>query len=140
MVRTTEAVDISNAERAAIANQNKADLFIRLHCDGSTDSAQQGLTTLIPGTNQWTGPIVASSGQAGGLVHAAVIRATGARDRGLSKRSDLSGFNWSKVPTVLVEMGFLTSPAEDRSLASASYQGKLAAGMADGIEDYLRAR
>ena len=44
------------------------------------------------------------------------MRATGARDLGLQRRSDLTGFNWADVPVVLVETGFLSNPAESRLL------------------------
>ncbi len=138
MVRTEQDVNISNSERAAVANNAKADLFVRLHCDGNGSSSLAGLSTLVPGTNQWTAPIIAASAQAGQLVHKAVIRSTGASDRGVVPRSDLAGFNWSKVPTVLVEMGFMSNAAEDKKLGTAEYQQKLAMGMADGIVEYLK--
>lgn len=140
MVRTTQDVNISNSERAQVANEAGADLVIRLHCDGSEDRARTGLSTLVPGRNQWTGPIVAESAVAGRSVHAAVIDATGAVDRGVVQRTDLSGFNWSKVPSVLVEMGFMSNAAEDRRLSTAAYQESLARGMADGAVSYLRGR
>jgi N-acetylmuramoyl-L-alanine amidase len=140
MVRTKQDVNIANSKRAKIANDARADLFIRLHGDGASSSSARGLSTLIPGKNEWTGPILAESKKAGAFVHEAVIASTGANDRGLKKRSDLSGFNWSKVPTVLVEMGFMSNPAEDRKLASSEYQTKLAKGMAAGIMKYLESK
>ncbi len=140
MVRTKQDVNIANSKRAKIANDADADLFIRLHCDGAGSSSARGLSTLIPGKNQWTGPILTQSAKAGGYVHDAVIASTGATDRGLKKRSDLSGFNWSEVPTVLVEMGFMSNAAEDRKLASSEYQTKLAKGMASGIMKYLESK
>lgn len=140
MVRTKQDVNIANSKRAKIANEANADVFIRLHCDGSGSSSTYGLSTLIPGKNQWTGPIVTESKKAGRLVHDAVIASTGANDRGLKSRTDLSGFNWSKVPTVLVEMGFMSNPAEDRKLATEAYQKKLAAGMASGVVKYLESK
>jgi N-acetylmuramoyl-L-alanine amidase len=140
MVRTKQDVNIANSKRAKIANDARADLFIRLHGDGASSSSARGLSTLIPGKNEWTGPILSESKKAGTLIHEAVIASTGASDRGLKKRSDLSGFNWSKVPTVLVEMGFMSNPAEDRKLASSEYQTKLAKGMAAGIMKYLESK
>jgi N-acetylmuramoyl-L-alanine amidase len=74
------------------------------------------------------------------MIHAAVIAASGAVDRGVVTRSDLSGFNWSAVPTVLVEMGFMSNASEDRALNTDAYQDKLARGLADGIVEYLRSR
>ena len=140
MVRTSQNVNISNSARAKIANDAHADLFIRLHCDGIGSSSTHGLSTLVPAKNRWTGPIVTESAVAGKLVHRAVIASTGAADRGVVGRSDLAGFNWSTVPTVLVEMGFLSNPSEDRALGSAGYQQKLADGMANGVVQYLKSR
>lgn len=140
MVRTSQNVNISNAERAKIGNDAKADLVIRIHADGSEDRARTGLSTLVPGKNQWTGPIVAESGNAGRLVHRAVIAATGAVDRGVIPRTDLSGFNWSTRPSVLVEMGFMSNAEEDRRMSTPEYQSKLVKGMADGAVAYLSSR
>ena len=140
MVRTKQNVNISNSKRAKMANAAHALLFIRLHCDGSTDHSQHGLSTLVPGSNKWTKSIVSESGLAGSHINNAVIAATGAKNRGVVKRSDLSGFNWSTVPTVLVEMGFLSNVAEDKLLATSAYQTKLATGLAAGITAYLQSR
>lgn len=138
MVRTSQDVNISNSERAKIGNEANADLVVRLHCDGAEDRSRTGLSTLVPGRNQWTGPIVSESARAGQLVHRAVIASSGAIDRGVVERTDLSGFNWSTRPSVLVEMGFMSNAAEDRKLASAQYQAKLVEGLADGVAEYLK--
>ena len=140
MVRTSQNVNISNSQRAAIANKAHAALFIRLHCDGISDSSRHGFSTLIPAKNQWTGPIMSASAKAGRIVQHDALAATGASDAGVVQRSDLSGFNWSKVPTVLVEMGFMSNRAEDKALTTSSYQQKLANGLANGVVDYLKSR
>ncbi|HEY5506291.1 MAG TPA: N-acetylmuramoyl-L-alanine amidase [Coriobacteriia bacterium] len=137
MIRTVQKVDISNATRARTANAANADLFIHLHCDGSTSHSMHGILTLVPASNSWTKKILTASARAGRDIQAGVLAATHAKDRGITKRGDLSGFNWSKVPTALVEMGLMSNAAEDRSLASPAYQDKLAAGIADGIMTFL---
>ena len=137
MIRTTEDVNISNAERAQIANANSAALFVRLHCDGVDDSSVHGLLMLRPGPTEWTGPIVTPSKTAAAMVGKAALSATGAHDRGTTARTDLSGFNWATVPAILVEMGVMSNAAEDRNLSSAGYQQSLADGMANGIAEYL---
>ena len=137
MVRETSDVNISNSERAAIANDAGADLFVRLHCDGAESSSSAGFSTLVPGYNDWTGPIVDESARAGEIVQRSAVEATGASDLGVVERTDLSGFNWCEVPTVLCEMGFMTNYDEDRRLATDEYQQLLAEGIGDGILEYL---
>lgn len=137
MIRTGQNVDIPNSERAQIANKAHADLLIRLHCDGSTNHSITGVLTLVPAKNAWTTRFASRSTRAGRDIQSAVLAATHAKNRGITQRGDLSGFNWSKVPVALVEMGMMSNRTEDRALASASYQKKLATGMANGIMKYL---
>jgi len=138
MVRTVNDVDIVNSKRAAIANKANADLFIRIHADGSPNSSVVGISTLYPASNKWTRSFAGESKTAAVMVQKAMIQSTGAVDRGAIKRSDLSGFNWAKVPSVLVETGFLSNRVEDKLLASPHYQDKLAEGIAAGAMKYLK--
>ncbi len=138
MTRATNDVSISNSERAIAANEAKADLFIRIHCDGSTDQAVSGISTLYPGKTKWSAPIASDSKRAADAVQAAVVASTGAVSRGAVARTDQTGFNWAKVPAVTVECGFMTNPVEDKLLASPHYQDKLAEGMTNGIMTFLR--
>ena len=137
MVRTSNNVNIANSQRAKIANSAHAALFIRLHGDGNTNSSVHGISVLTPGKNTWTAPIVTRSMAASRLVSREVIKSTKAANRGITPRTDLAGFNWCTVPTVLVEMGFMSNRTEDTLLATSAYQNKLAAGLALGTLQYL---
>jgi N-acetylmuramoyl-L-alanine amidase len=137
MVRTKNDVNIPNSARAKYANKKKADLFIRLHCDAAGDA--QGVLTLTPKKNKWTKKIYRRSLKASKVIHKAVLKKTKARDRGVAKRGDLTGFNYSKVPVVLLELGVMTNAKEDRRLASSKYQKKLASGIATGVGRYFKA-
>jgi len=137
MTRETQDINISNSERAEIANNANADLFVRIHCDGVDSSSISGILMLVPGENEWTGPIVAKSAVAGALIQDALLRETGANDRGIVERTDLSGFNWCTVPTVLPELGCMSNPTEDELLSTDSYQQTLAQALCDGIMAYL---
>ena len=53
------------------------------------------------------------------------------------EREDLTGFNWSEVPVILVEMGFLSNSEEDEKMSTDSYREKLAEGISNGIEKWL---
>lgn len=138
MIRTKQNVNISNAKRAKKANKLKADLVISLHCDASGRKSAKGITMLVPKKNKWTKKIYSESHKAGKIVLKDVIGITKAKSRGISKRSDLTTFNYSTIPSILIEMGFMTNKSEDKKLAKVSYQKKLSNGMADGIVKYLK--
>jgi N-acetylmuramoyl-L-alanine amidase len=139
MTRTrTEGVSMGNVARARIANRAGADLFLRIHADGSTDRSIRGTHTLIPALRQgWTDDIYGRSGRAGRVVQRALVARLGSRDRGVNERSDITGFNWANVPAILVEVGFLSNPAEDRLLATRAYQRKAARGLCEGALRFL---
>jgi len=138
MTRTTQDVNLSNIERAQIANEAKADLFIRIHADGSDNSATRGIHLLYPASIEgWTDDIAEQSYRAAVLAQKALVAATGAVDRGVQARSDITGFNWSDVPVILPEVGFMTNPEEDRLLATEDYQNKIVAGLTNAILTFL---
>ena len=135
---TTAGVSMGNVARAEIANGAHAALFVRIHADGSTNPAQRGTHTLYPAYRRgWTDDIAAPSRRAAALVQAELVHALGFPDRGLDSRSDITGFNWSDVPAVLPELGFLTNRSDERVLASASGQGRAAVGLCRGILRFL---
>jgi hypothetical protein len=107
-----------NIARAKFCNARGAALMLRIHADGSTSTSQRGAHTLYPRSHRgWTDDVYRPSLLAATLVQRELIRATGARDLGLQRRSDLTGFNWADVPVVLTEVGFLSNPTESRPAA-----------------------
>ena len=141
MTRTGPTYAGGNIARAQFCNMRHAALMVRIHADGSPDSAQHGVKTLVPAFHRgWTDDIYAASLRAARKVQTAVARSTGAKNIGLVLRSDLTGFNWANVPAILVECGFMTNPAEGRLLRTRSYQSKVARGLTAGAEAYLLSR
>jgi N-acetylmuramoyl-L-alanine amidase len=140
MTRTRQDVNISNIERTKLANEADADLYLRVHADGWDDSSVHGIHTLYPATIEgWTDDIAAASKRAAQLVQAALVAATGAYDRGLDARDDMTGFNWSDVPVVIPETGFMSNPTEDRLLAQDAYRRKLAVALAQAAAQFVGA-
>jgi len=139
MTRTrTAGTSIGNIARARIANRARARLFLRIHADGSTDPAARGTHTLYPAYRRgWTDDVYAASRRAAGIVQRALRSSLGFPDRGLQERSDYTGFNWANVPVILVEMGFMTNPTEDRLLATGAYQRRAAVGLCRGTLQFL---
>ena len=134
MTRTkTAGTSIGNIARARIANRAGAALFLRIHADGSTDPTARGTHTLYPALRAgWTDDIYAASRRAAKVVQSELVRSLGFPDRGLQERPDFTGFNWADVPAILVEMGFMTNPTEDRLLATPAYQRRAALGLCRG--------
>jgi N-acetylmuramoyl-L-alanine amidase len=140
MTRTGPDYAGGNIARARFCNARHAALMVRIHADGSTDSSQHGVKTLVPAFRRgWTDDIYTQSVRAARKVQAAVVRSTGAKNIGLVPRSDLTGFNWANVPVILVESGFMTNPAEAQLLRTPAYQLKVARGLTAGAEAFLLA-
>jgi len=138
LTRTVNDVNISNSERAAVANEHEADLFVRLHADGSESPYVNGFSVLIPGgDNPYTSAVFDNSKNAAISVLESVATEMSLHGSGISYRNDMSGFNWSKVPVILTELGFMTNPDEDRNLSDTDYLTSLINLIAEGIEEYL---
>lgn len=145
MTRTGPTIHLGdgdgNIARARFCNRRHAALMVRIHADGSTDHSQHGFSTVVPAWHRgWTDDIYARSLRAGRALQRAALAATGAADRGVVQRSDLTGFNWADVPAVLVETGFMTSPTESQRLKTGAYQQRIATGLTRGIATFLAAR
>jgi N-acetylmuramoyl-L-alanine amidase len=138
MVRTTNNVHISNVERCKMMNTAGVDVYLSLHCDGNTNHSVHGLHTLIPAKRGYqSGAVLEKSQKLAKYMQTCEIKATGAASKGFSTRKDLSSFNWSKMPTCLIEMGFMTYKAEDKLLITSGYQTKLAKGIVEGFVQYF---
>ncbi len=128
-----------NVARAKYCNERHASLMLRIHADGSTSPASNGIATLYPVYRRgWTDDIYARSLSAARFVQRSLIAATGARDLGLKPRDDLTGFNWANIPSILAETGFVTNPAERSRLESNAYEWRLARGLAAGVARFTR--
>lgn len=139
MTRTTEDVDLSNSERAAIANNADADAFVRVHANGSESADMSGAMTICQSAcNAFNADLYAESYDLSAAILDELTAQTGCRRLYVWETDTMSGINWSRVPVTIVEVGFMTNPEEDRLLATEDYQQKVAVGIADGIDRYFR--
>ena len=139
MTRTrTAGESMGNVARARIANGARAGLFLRVHADGAGSSDARGTHTLTPALRRgWTDDVYGDSRRAARLVQAELVRALRFPDRGIQERSDYTGFNWADVPVILVELGFMTNPSEDRALARRAVRERAAVGLCRGTLRFL---
>ena len=138
MTRTTNNVNISNSERAKIANDANADAFIRIHADSYDNSSVNGISTLCQTSkNQYNGNLAEKSYKLSKALLDNMVQITGAKSRGVTRTDTMSGINWSKVPVSIIEMGFLSNEKEDKLLATSEYQEKIVAGIVSGISEFF---
>ena len=138
MTRTTHETDVSNIGRAELGNDANADISVKIHADGNNNTSVKGVCMLVPGNKHIKdGDVIKKSRRAGEIILAEVVNETKADNRGISVRNDMTGFNWSKVPVILLEMGFMTNPEEDKLLETSEYQDKIVRGIVNGLEIYF---
>lgn len=138
MCRTNNDVNISNAERAEIANNAHADAFIRIHANGSDYSYVSGAMTICQTKNNpYNAALYDKSKSLSTYVLDELVASAGCKKQYVWETDTMSGVNWCKVPVCMVEVGYMTNPTEDKLLATDDYRNKLVKGMANGIDKYF---
>ena len=137
MVRTEHDVNLSNSERAMVANEAGADAFIRIHANGSENSDVNGAMTICQTKdNIYNGDLYEKSKALSTYVLDCMVETTGCKKQYVWETDTMSGVNWAQVPVTIVEMGYMSNAEEDEKMATEEYQEKIAKGIADGIDKY----
>lgn len=138
MIRETNDVNLSNAERAEIANKSGASIFVRVHANSLDNNSVHGTLAMCQTSgNPYNGNLHDQSYSLSKKITDYVCAATGFKNRGVQETDSMSGINWCTIPVSIVEMGFMSNPEEDQKMAQDDYQELIAAGIANGIDAYF---
>lgn len=121
---------VSLEDRVAFANSQNADLFMSLHYNSSTSKEANGTETYIYYNSD---PLF------GQTIHKHLIAATGLRDRGL-KENNFYVIKNTKMPAALVEIAFVSNPAEENLANTSAFKEKVSRALADALIEYSSLR
>ncbi|WP_061320533.1 N-acetylmuramoyl-L-alanine amidase family protein [Clostridium botulinum] len=134
MTKNKHSESLGNIERAEVGNKNNANLVIRIHADSANLEDAKGASILVPSKKGYASEINELSKKYGDILLREMVASANMNNRGVVEREDMTGFNWSKVPVVLVEMGFLSNAEEDKLLNTEEYRIKIVQGLTKGIK------
>ncbi len=126
VILTRETDDfVSLEDRVLISNGEKTDLFVSIHCNAfEGDSTVKGIECYFPENDEVSRDVASTIMKN--------IKVDGLRNRG-AKEEDYYVTMHNNAPAVLMELGFLSNPAECERLNDSAYQQTLAEQMVKGI-------
>lgn len=138
MTREDHDTAISNKERAELAAAEGADILVRIHANGSDDTSVNGALAMVPSqSNPYVGYMYGECYELGDDILKAYCESTGIADDGVQYYDNMSGINWSTIPVMILEMGFMSNQNDDLLMADETFQPVMAEGIANGIDDYF---
>ena len=141
LTREDNDTAISNAERALLAYEEGGDIYVRIHANGSEDPSVSGALAMVPSqANPYVGDLAEDSYLLGESILNAYCEKASFSSLGVQYYDNMTGINWSKLPVMILEMGFMTNQSDDLRMADASVQKLMAEGIADGIDAYFERR
>ncbi|MDE6851130.1 MAG: N-acetylmuramoyl-L-alanine amidase [Lachnospiraceae bacterium] len=125
--------EVSKKKRVAIANKLQADAFVSIHCNASDpgDTASRGVETLY--SKRKTGKSQISNQALAQQIVDSLSAATGLKNRGTIRREGLYLMHHSKVPTTIVEIGYISNKSDLKYLNSKKGREKIVDGIYNGI-------
>ncbi len=137
LTREDNDTAISNMERAELANNAGADVSIRIHANGSEDSSTNGALALIGSSdNAYVGSLYDESYALADCVLDEYCKSTGMKNQGIQPNDTMTGINWSRIPVMILEMGFMSNEQDDTNMQDSGYREKMVQGIVNGIERY----
>lgn len=136
ILREVQDTFVGMLERAEIPNSLNADFVLRLHCNSRSGSPDtQGIEIYCPLGSVYAREVASQDEYRlmGETLLASMKEATGQYKGGCTLNNSYVGNNWSRMPSFLIEMGYMTNMEEDLKLSCPVYQKWLVQGMVEGV-------
>ncbi len=138
LTRENNDVPVDCVARAAVANDADADIFVRIHANGSVNSGANGAMTIcVTPSNPYAADQYAASRRLSDILLDTYCKETGIRKEYVWETDSMTGNNWSEVPCSLLEMGYMTNAEEDLKMADPDFRKVMAAAIVHGIDKYF---
>lgn len=120
--------EIELQPRVDIANNNNADLFVSIHCNALDGNSPMGVETYYR---------TPQSADFAKSIHKNMVQTLGTPDRRVRGDRNLFVIRKTSMPSVLVEIGYISNRTEEANLANSAHQKKVAQALYKGIKEYL---
>ena len=138
MTREDNDTAISNAERATLANESGANVMVRIHANSSDDTSASGALALVSSeSNPYIGDRYQESYQLADTILQSYCQETGMENDGIQENDSMTGINWSTIPVMILEMGFMSNESDDYNMADPSFRKQMVTGIVKGINTYF---
>lgn len=140
MIRITNDAPVSNKERAEMANAVGADIFLRIHANGSEDPSVRGAMMVCQSSaNPYTQQYESSRRLSEMILQGYCQETQIPQKKGSAiwETDTMTGINWCKVPSSTLEMGYMSNSEDDLAMAEDGFALAAARGIADGVDAYF---
>lgn len=139
LTREDHDAQLSEVQRAELVNASGAQILISLHGNSSGDSDERGVMVQAPSYDNpyIEDDIVKKSNALADLVMEAYCEETGMTSRGLYNIDNSLQINWSQIPVMVLELGYMSNAQDDAYMAEEENYQKMAEGIADGVDLYF---
>lgn len=138
LTREDNDTAISNAERAIVAYEEGGEIYVRIHANGVDDPGVNGALAMAPSLqNPYVSDLAEDSYLLADCILNAYCEKADFASLGVQYYDNMTGINWSRLPVMILEMGFMTNESDDLRMADEAVQELMAEGIADGIDAYF---
>lgn len=137
LTRDTDEINLSNKDRALLANDSEATAYIRIQMNFSENSSLTGVMAVcMTEESEFNGELHGDSYRLATRLLQGVLNQTACENQGIYETDQMTAINWSEKPVALIKLGYLSNAEEEAKLIDAEYQQQIVEGLADGLDAY----